>query len=165
MKRISLLIFSGILLFCLFACFDNNKYVDDIHEISGIDISDCTVVTDEDSHGGFHGDGMRYVHIDCSGYKETVEAQISSWNKFPLSANLNIMLYGGEKNGITYSWHLAEDCGIPIPADGAYYFIDRHYESSDPHDDTNVLARGSFNFSLLIYDYEDSMLYLVEYDT
>ena len=32
----------------------------------GFDKSDYTVVKEEDTHGGFHGDGDYYLVVDCS---------------------------------------------------------------------------------------------------
>ena len=41
---------------------------------------------------------------------------------------------------------------VPEITNGYYFFLDRHSQSTDPHDDTNVLSRASFNLTIAIYD-------------
>ena len=49
--------------------------------------------------------------------------------------------------------------------EGWYSFVDRHSESTDSSDDTNLLSRFSFNFSLAVYDAATDRLYYLEFDT
>ena len=49
--------------------------------------------------------------------------------------------------------------------DGWYYFLDRHSEAEDPEDDSGLFGRGSYNFTLAIYDKESGVLYCYELDT
>ena len=58
-----------------------------------------------------------------------------------------------------------DDLEIPQIENGYYYFYDRHDEATDPYDDSEFLARFSFNFTLAIYDSDTNTLYLCEYDT
>ena len=46
-----------------------------------------------------------------------------------------------------------------------YYFRDRHSQSTDPKDDTGVLGRGSYNFTIAILDTIMQRLYYLEFDT
>ncbi len=54
--------------------------------------------------------------------------------------------------------------------DGEEYIMisfnyDRYHDSTDPYDDSNVLARASFNFTIALYDAETDILYYCEFDT
>ena len=59
----------GVFLLCCWmilgsftACADSKS-----EEYAGFLKSDFAVVEEEDTHGGFHGDGMYYLILDCSG--------------------------------------------------------------------------------------------------
>jgi len=54
---------------------------------------------------------------------------------------------------------------IPEVDNGYYYFRDRHYQSTDPTDDSGVLGRASYNFTIAIYDTDSKILYYMELDT
>ena len=72
-------------------------------------------------------------------------------------------MYGDESG--QYGYDLAEEVNIPEVTNGYYYFCDRHSDSIDSSDDTNLLSRASFNFTLAIYDSDTNRLYYVEFDT
>lgn len=131
----------------------------------GFSKDDFTVVDEADTHGGFHGDGSYYLMLDCSENREKALENVKGWKEFPLSKNLNLIMYGGEKDGMTYGYNLAEEAKIPEIKNGYYYFFDRHSESTDASDDTNLLARASFNFTLAIYDSDADRMYYFEFDT
>lgn len=120
-----------------------------------------TVVEEEDTHGGFHGDGTYSLALDCSQNKEVAMQLIKSWNAFPLSENLQTILYGSDAR----SSLLAEESNIPEITNGYYYFCDRHSESTDACDDTNLFSRASYNFTVMIYDSNTDRLYYIEFDT
>ena len=44
-------------------------------------------------------------------------------------------------------------------------FEDRHLESNDSRDDTELLDRHSYNFSIAIYDCDTNIMYYFEFDT
>lgn len=127
---------------------------------SGLDLSGCTVISAEDTHGGFHGDGVLIVTIDCTEIASSVFQQTEDWNSLPLSDDLQSFLYGGEctlGNG--------DRAGIPELTNGRYFFWDRHSQSADPTSDRELFERSSLNFSLVLYDTDRSRLYLFELDT
>lgn len=136
----------------------------------GVDISSGTISVHTDDHGGFHGDGMLYMEVQFSDDAVCTEIQNNtSWQTLPLSENLSILTYGRFTEGLTViSPYISDEDGnslIPKITNGYYFFLDRHSESSDPTDDTNVLNRGSYNFTLAIYDSDTKTLYYVEFDT
>ena len=126
---------------------------------------DYVVVEENDSHGGFHGDGMYYLVLDCSKNQESTLEIVSGWKELPLSKNIKLMIYGGTADEVVYMSEIANAAKIPTVENGYYYFCDRHSQSTDADDDTNLLNRASFNFTLAIYDCDTDTLYYVEYDT
>lgn len=124
---------------------------------------DFVVVEEMDTHGGFHGDGTYYLILDCSQNKEKALENVKGWKELPLSKNLELIMYGDESG--RYGYNLAEEANIPKIENGYYYFCDRHSERTDTSDDSNLLSRASFNFSLAIYDSDTDRMYYVEFDT
>lgn len=135
-----------------------------VQKLSGVDISGSTIVSVEDTHGGFHGDGELIVTFDCTEIADSVVSQMENWNRLPLTGDLQFIMYGGDRMGFTYSGH-SDSFGIPEIQNGYYFFWDRHSESTDPTDASELNNRHSWNFTLLLYDADHSRLYLLEFDT
>ena len=49
--------------------------------------------------------------------------------------------------------------------EGFYYLCDRHSESRDPYDDTQLHNRASWNFTAAVYDGQHGLLYFYQFDT
>ena len=135
----------------------------------GVDVLDAEVISSEDSHGGFHGDGMTFVvlHFDEDGLAEQLEG-LAGWHPLPLSENAGILIYGYDTEKMKTGPYLCDEQGqgmIPQIQNGYYYFYDRHSESRDVYDDTYIFDRGSYNFTLAIYDADSGMLYYAKLDT
>ncbi len=124
-----------------------------------------TVVEERDTHGGFHGDGSCYLILDCSNHVDAALNIAANWNQLPLSENLKLIMYGGEKDGMTYGYNLSEKAHMPAIENGYYRFEDRHSEANDVSDDSGLFSRASFNFSLAVYDSDTNRLYYFEFDT
>ena len=135
----------------------------DHHVLMGFDTSEYTVVEEEDSHGGFHGDGSYYLILDCSANPEKALSIVSEWSPMPLSENLNLIMYGGEKDGVTYVFKLAEEAHWPMIEHGYYKFYDE--QAGDPADDAGVFERHSFNFKIAAYDTDRNIFYYFRFDT
>ena len=122
----------------------------------GIDIREEVVVSHDDSHGGWHGDGVQNTVLYLS--DETVIDQIrENWNPLPMSEvlmRLNEMGWTGTSYVIP-----------PEVANGGYYWKDRHSEAVDPADDSGVHGRHSYNFTLAVFDADTNTLYFVRVDT
>lgn len=127
--------------------------------------ADFTLVSETDTHGGFHGDGMYCLILDCADNSEKAAELLQGWNALPLPENLQLIMYGGTKDGVYYAYHLAKLASIPEIRNGFYSFTDRSSESIDPHDPSALLDRYSFNFSLGLYDADTDTMYYFEYDT
>ena len=123
-----------------------------------------TVVQESDDHGGWMGDGLYYLVLDCGENRDEALENVRGWKELPLSENLRLMLYSGEKDGVWYNY-LDKAVTLPEIESGWYCFVDRHRESTDSSDDTNLLSRYSFNFSAAVYDAQTDRLYYLEFDT
>ena len=131
----------------------------------GFKTSVFTVVDEKDTHGGFHGDGSYYLILDCSEETEQAAELVNDWTPLPLTENLQLIMYGGTKNGVSYGYNLAEEAHWPTISNGVYKFVDRHSEAVDKSDDTNLFNRYSYNFSVAVYDLDTNTLYYFEFDT
>ena len=154
--------FIGILIFIiLFVILVNslNKYVsteDYLKDKINIDIKTCNVILDNNTHDGFHGDGYHIVKARCN---NDFINQVNNWNELPLSTNIHAFLYGDDIDGVTY---VAENRSIPEIENGYYYFIDRQ---NNLNSDIKLFKKGSFNFTLAIFDIDTNIFYYYEYDT
>lgn len=143
-----------------------NKHIS--NEI-GITMSTNSKVEYNDSHGGFHGDGLFYAKVKFSNDEEEDFIknilETKEWNETPIDENVSFMLYGGEKDGISYGYNLAEQAGIPKVTSGYWLFIDRYDGVTDSSDTSELFSRSSLNFTVAIYDEDTNVLYFIEYDT
>ena len=131
----------------------------------GIDVGNETVLSHEDDHGGFHGDGGLTVVLHLTD-EATVDRIKENWTPLPLTENLTILIYGKECEGIRPKFGNGSGSSLfPAVEHGYYYFFDRHSGAVDPSDDTNVLVRHSYNFTIAIFDTDTNTLYYTEQDT
>lgn len=144
---------------------DLDKYSEEV----GINISWGDVISEGDSHGGFHGDGtgVMVVHYTDSSLEPEIQ-ESDKWNSFPLPEELEKVVYGKTEGNVTtvpYIVDAFDDMRIPEITKGYYYFKDRHSESTEPYDSSSILERHSFNFTILLYDCDTDLLYIIEEDT
>lgn len=131
-------------------------------EALGVNLTDGHAVEEEDTHGGFHGDGdttliLTFTEENRTALEEEI-AEADGWKALPLTENLERVVYEG------YFGELFEDVPRDL-TDGWYFFMDRHSEAEDPRDDSGLFGRGSYNFTLAIYDRSRGILYYYEMDT
>ena len=112
----------------------------------------CKLEKDIDTHKGFLGDGEYFAKIKCSNlnYKKLS----NNWKQLPLSNELNNIMEN------TY-----EKYPIPHITNGYYYFLDRHSNAKNKHDETNLNNRYSYNFTLAFIDINTNIIYYYELDT
>lgn len=165
MKKIRL-IGSGlvIVLLLLMALFTQRTPQGYVSKYLGIDCSRGTVNKAIDTHGGFHGDGDTFIEIQF--LNEEFENRIcesEGWSKLPLTENLHIVIYGvANDEMISEPWVAGE---IPEIRNGYYYFEDRHFESKNIYDDSEIFERASRNYTIAVYDADAMILYYCEEDT
>lgn len=153
MKKTALFVCILIMIFISAYCITESF----TYDYFGFSKNDFEIIEELDTHGGFHGDGSYYLTLDCSANKEKALENISDWHQLPLSDNLEFIMYGG--------YHLAEKAKIPKIENGYYRFYDRHSESNNRNDDSELLERHSYNFSFAIYDTDTNKFYYFEFDT
>ncbi len=159
------------MLFGLSACQaeEENDSLSEISEVLDIDMDGGEIVTGSDSHGGFHGDGTAIFEIKFS--TTDVQSRIEGnekWNNLPLTDNLTALIYGLETDEGSFGPLLQGEDNesiIPEVANGYYIFIDRHSQSTNPQDDSEVVDRHSYNFTIAIFDTDTQTLYYMELDT
>lgn len=140
-----------------------------ISQVIGVPIHESTEIEYEDNHGGFHDEGIITAVIKFDEIEgEKVQSDIlksMEWTDLPLSENLSLMMYGGERNTIHYNHNLAEVFDMPNVTHGYYFFLNRHPNSLSPHNDKDIFDQASFNFTLAIYDVDRNIMYYLEFDT
>ncbi len=149
--------------FCLF--LSSCGIFNEKNDILGFDTTGYSTISEKDTHGGFHGDGTYHLILDCSSDSQKAQNMVSDWKPLPLSENLELVMYGGEKDGVEYCFNFAKQTNFPIIKHGVYKFFDRHSEAINPDDDSQLLSRYSYNFSLAMYDIDNDILYYFELDT
>ena len=126
-----------------------------------LNINNCQIDEEVDTHGGFLGDGDYYAKLICT---ETEDNKIKNeWNNLPISIELEKVMNlemcdDGCKN-------VYEKYSIPKIEEGYYYFLDRHKEAKDKHNEEELNNRSSYNFSVGIYDSNTKIVYFYELDT
>lgn len=168
MKKTYILLLMVILVFTtMTACSSND--VNRISKVIDIDISSGTISDTQDSHGGFHNDGLMITRITFTDDTEALENEIRNnnlWRQLPLSENISTFFYGDEEeSGGTYISGEEGKPLLPNIENGYYFFKDRNSESKNPSDDSEILRRLSFNFTVAIYDYDTKTIYYVVLDT
>ena len=165
MKKIMASISIMILLVVFSSCSFVSRLLNYQEEYFGFSKRSFTVVEEVDTHGGFLGDGSYYLILDCSDNEAAALSIVADWKRLPLSENLSLIMYGGEKNGRSYGYYLFKEAHMPVIENGYYCFKDRHFEAKDVSDDAELFNRFSYNFSLAVYDIDTNRLYYFEYDT
>lgn len=121
----------------------------------GLNLADAQFRSDDDSHGGFHGDGVRLAVIHFSETADEALLQSAGgWSPLPLSDEADRLLYE-QIEGVYPS-----DARIPRVENGYWYFRDRADDPSQPPDE-----RHSCNFTAAVYDTDANVLYYCEVDT
>ena len=135
----------------------------------GIEIPKDIKIEYEDTHGGFHGDGETVAVVEFNNsIGEDIQSEMlnnEGWNKLPLSENLDLIMYGGKKEGMDYAYNLAELLDMPSIENGYWFFDNRHSNSISPKEDSNLFNQSSFNFTIAVYDIDTQTLYYLEFDT
>ena len=170
-KKWYIVLVISTLLFALCSCKGErtDSTLHDISKVIGLDVSAGKVISEADSHGGFHGDGTAVAEIQftdavlCEQIEDNEE-----WNPLPLTENLTALVYGIQTENSSVGPMIHDGDGtplIPVVENGYYFFQDRHSQSTDPKDDSGVLGRSSYNFTIAIFDVEHQTLYYLELDT
>ena len=167
-EQFTCLIILAMLVCSLTGCFpwSINKR---ISSSLGISIPLYLKIEYEDTHGGFHGDGVTLAKVRFKGKDaENVLSQIranDNWKRLPLSDNVELEMYGGKKDAVVYESDLAEKLDMPKIQNGYWIFIDRFNNETRVTDGEGLFPRYSANYTLGIYDTDSSILYYCKFDS
>ncbi len=161
--------FTCVLLFAIFVCSLTGCFPYSINkEISsslGINIPLFLKIEYEDTHGGFHGDGVTLAKVQLEGKNaNNILSEIKGndgWKDLPLSENVELEMYGGED----YESNLAKKLGMPKIQNGYWIFIDRYKGENKVTDGERLFPRYSANYTVGIYDADSNILYYCKFDS
>ena len=159
MKKLILVI---LIVITLSACSSINQQ-NEISKAFGIDVSKASEVSNYNTHSG-NGDGTTCIVLNSK--NQDILKQIeenSDWKQFPLDETTKTIVYGYEDETSSVGSFLKNDKGenlVPEIENGYYILIDRQSNQND-----NILNRGSFNFTVGIYNTDDNNLYFCKLDT
>ena len=130
----------------------------------GVDTSGASLLSSSDTHGGFLGDGVSCVALAFP--DDRLERQLAAdpdWQPLPMDDTTRALVWGVEDGAGSVGPYLADGDGAPLvpPVENGFYrLIDRHSDQ-----DTPLLERGSFNFTVGVYDAGANTLSCCELDT
>lgn len=145
----------------LTSCGSGRQELRHYTKLLNIDFSSGEVISYEDNHGGFLGDGFMLLITQYG--NDTVEDQIKESDKFrsfPLSKNLHDFLYGEDDWG-------PFDLNLNVPEfnNGYFYFYNRHVDATHKETDEDLFNTVSFNFSFILCNVDNDLAYICDYDT
>ena len=163
MKKFTIVPLAAIICVSLVACGKKTPQEIVLNALN-VDVSGSTEISYEDTHGGFHGDGITLIALQFndSSVLEAIRKD-SHWKKFPLNETTQALVYGLEDNASQIGPFLSNEDGNPMVPEiqnGYYILIDRQSETN-----TDILERSSFNFTIGLYDSDTNILYFCEMDT
>lgn len=127
-----------------------------IAEIShtlGAEIKDGVLLEHQDTHGGFHGDGSTFVKIRG---KVTIPDS-RFWHDLPAPEEII--------HTLSLRGNTAPEYSAAAVKNGKWFFLDRHTQSMDPASFSSIHQRGSWNFTLAVWDETTETLTYFEFDT
>lgn len=164
-KSVLFIMIFMILLLSLQGCVKKESTEDQLSDILDTKIISGEIIKNEDTHGGFHGDGERIIVIkynnDSAGSILSNIQDNGKWSEFPLNEDLNLLVYGGKKGDMYYVSECAKKVGIPQIEHGYYYFVNKQTNNQD----TDILLSSSQNFVIAMFDSDNNTLYYFEQDT
>lgn len=143
-----------------------------ISEEIGIDVVHAEVISEMDTRGGFHGDGVSCTVLQLDAEMAQAIREAPDWNAFPLDETTKTLLYGvaQERTEGVWTWgpYLKGENDTPLVPriESGYYLLrDRHSAAKPNQDPAVILQRPSFNLTVAVYDDENAVLYVCRLDT
>lgn len=167
---ISLIAAAALLLAGLTAC--KAKTPQDLaSEALNLELSAGSKVSSYDTHSG-NGDGTSCIVLSFQDDAVLEQIQASdAWHPLPVDQNTQVLVYGFSEETGEASYqigpYLTDDSGNPLVPEvqnGYYFFLDRQAENGKAPG-SDILNRGSFNFTFGLYDTDTDTLYCCELDT
>lgn len=121
----------------------------------------------EDSHGGFHGDGIMLAKASLNEKEinKIIKESKRKWMKTPLPKNINLVLYGGKNDDNYYESDLSKRLSMSRVENGYWIFVDRFRGERTFNEGENLFPIVSNNYSLGVIDLDRNVFYYIEYDS
>ena len=161
MKRFQQLLQSLFLCMLLFVLLSGCKEQSSVAALElfsgerGMNFTNGEILFTEDTYRRIDRDSYALIHVRYS--DASIAERVSEsgdWKPLPLAESLNTFVYGPADARLE----------IPVVLNGYYYFEDRHEEALDPYDESFLLDRLPYNFTVAIYDIDKDVLYICRYD-
>lgn len=159
----------------LAACWNPQDGLSRLCAASGLDLSSAELLSDRDSHGGFHGDGTRLAVLAFREGPDAAALEQAGWRPLPLDETAELAVYGvtavtegaeGISEVTAGPCIPYEEDMEPIPkVQNGYYFFEDRYPADGPEKDRAFSDRGAFNFTAAVYDSDTDTLYYCRVDT
>lgn len=179
-----LIIFTMLAALCIsaFSGCGSESPISHVEKAAGLDIGNASVVESTDSHDNFLGDGTLFISADCSnspltGQIKAAANKNSGWHKLPLTDTLARLMTGytdscGQTYGPAFSFDNTGEPMFPDIKNGYWFFLDRSSNGSSglgsgdgSSDAEGINTAYSYNFTFIMYDTDNDMLYYCEIDT
>lgn len=134
-----------------------------------ISVKEGTLLSQKDSHGGFHGDGESCTVFQFPDDRFAQKIAVSGdWQQFPVDAVTEVLIYGKETEAsdgtLAKEGPYFKEVVGPVE-NGWYRVIDRHSGAKEGQNAIEILQRGSFNVMVALYDADTDTLYVYQLDT
>lgn len=128
----------------------------------GIYIPSSLEFEHEDSHGGFHGDGilLAEANLNEKQVKQIIDKSDTSWNKNPMPPETREIIYNrglGDKD----TEFIEPSRGIEEIENGYWIFNDRRSEESKERFPGTVIG----NYSVGIINLDSNIFYYIKFDS
>lgn len=134
----------------------------------GIDLSGGKLLSEEDSHGGFHGDGTGFfvVQFEEDNLKEQLK-DAPGWKEIPFDQTAQILLYGYDTGEVSQGPYVTDGEGEPLvpPIEEGFYWLKDRQAEEGKAAGADLLYRSSLNFTIAVYDSQAKRLYYCRVDT
>ena len=162
MKRLFAISLVVVALFVLVSCGSKTTAQDTISKELDLDVSGGKEVLNTNTYSGGEGTSCIAVTFDDDTILDAIKSS-ANWKAFPLDETVQTLVYGIENGTSQEGPFLADENGdsmVPEIQNGYYLLIDRHSDTK-----SNILERGSFNFTVGLYDTDNNTLYCCKLDT
>ena len=162
MKKIFAISLVLVALLVLVSCGSKMTAQDTISKELDLDISGGKEVLNINTYSGGEGTSCIAVTFDDNTILDAIKNS-SNWEAFPLDETVQALVYGIENGTSKEGPFIADENGdsmVPEIQNGYYLLIDRHSDTK-----SNILERGSFNFTVGLYDTDNNTLYCCKLDT
>lgn len=143
---------------------DEELFFTTIAEKTAIAFNDCNLVKEENTHGGFLGDGITLKIYNCYSKNIRDKDLKKGLKKLPLSKNLVEEVMNNFSDDDIKPGDIIKEID-----NGYYFFIDNYavsYENrQNIYSDKKLLTRPAKNYTLGVYDSDTKYFYYFEVDT